>query len=117
MSRSLLRSLALYSRWNRPIIPFSAPVVKRVRFYSHDEQSKPQDQENDAASPADDDVGREELKRRILKFYDDGNMEAIPTILEEILKRKLAGKNDESLLDQLPSNIRPEDLENGEDSD
>lgn len=44
-------------------------------------------------------------------------MEAIPTILEEILKRKLAGKNDESLLDQLPSNIRPEDLENGEDSD
>ncbi|KAF8025220.1 hypothetical protein BT93_F2151 [Corymbia citriodora subsp. variegata] len=116
MSRSLLRIFSLRSQWNRPIISSPASVINRARFYSHDEQNKPQDQENDASHDADD-VGREELKRRILKFYDDGDMEAIPSILEEILKRKLAGKNDESLLDQLPSNVRREDLEGGEDSD
>ncbi|XP_010032324.2 uncharacterized protein LOC104421878 [Eucalyptus grandis] len=116
MSRNLLRSFSLRCQWNRPIISFPSSVINRVRFYSHDEQNKTQDQELDASHDADD-VGREELKTRILKFYDDGNMEAIPSILEEILKRKLAGKNDESLLDQLPSNVRREDLEGGEDSD
>ncbi|KAI3443325.1 uncharacterized protein J3R85_000258 [Psidium guajava] len=115
MSRGLLGSFSLCSQWNRPVISFSGSAINRVRFYSHDEQNKPRDQENDA-SHADDDGG-EELKRRILNFYNDGDLDAIPSILEEILKRKLAGKNDESLLDQLPSNNRREGLGSGEDSD
>ncbi|XP_030537119.1 uncharacterized protein LOC115745691 [Rhodamnia argentea] len=114
MTGSLLRSFSLYSHWNRPIVAFPGSIINRVRFYSHDGHSKPRDQENDA-SHADDDGG-EELKRRILKFYNDGDMDEIPSILEEILKRKLAGKNDESLLDQLPSDVRREDLKSGEDS-
>lgn len=36
-----------------------------------------------------------ELKRRIQKFYD-GDGDAIPSIFEGILKRKLSGKHEES---------------------
>ncbi|KAL4323606.1 hypothetical protein GQ457_11G031090 [Hibiscus cannabinus] len=43
----------------------------------------------------DDDVSKEELKMRIQKFYD-GDDDAIPSIFEGILKRKLSGKHEES---------------------
>ncbi|KAK8680117.1 hypothetical protein V6N13_109071 [Hibiscus sabdariffa] len=42
-----------------------------------------------------DDVSKEELKMRIQKFYD-GDDDAIPSIFEGILKRKLSGKHEES---------------------
>ncbi|KAL6973582.1 hypothetical protein U1Q18_027767 [Sarracenia purpurea var. burkii] len=41
------------------------------------------------------DISNEELKRRIQKYFE-GDEEAIPSIFEAILKRKLAGKHDES---------------------
>ncbi|KAI7743147.1 hypothetical protein M8C21_000172 [Ambrosia artemisiifolia] len=49
----------------------------------------------DNPSDVDDDVTREELKAQIDKFYK-GDFEAIPTIFESILKRKLAGKHQDS---------------------
>ncbi|KAI4324669.1 hypothetical protein MLD38_030136 [Melastoma candidum] len=66
-----------------------------------------------SAGPKDDDgdddeeVTEEELKGRIQRFYD-GDGEALPSIFEAILKRKLAGKNDEGLIDQLPIGGRPD---------
>ncbi|KAK1438631.1 hypothetical protein QVD17_04440 [Tagetes erecta] len=42
-----------------------------------------------------DDVSSAELKAQIDKLYK-GDFEAIPTIFESILKRKLAGKHEES---------------------
>ncbi|KAI3780396.1 hypothetical protein L2E82_10377 [Cichorium intybus] len=41
------------------------------------------------------DVSSEDLKTQIDKFYK-GDFEAIPTIFESILKRKLSGKHEES---------------------
>ncbi|XVF53866.1 hypothetical protein PTKIN_Ptkin05aG0133700 [Pterospermum kingtungense] len=52
----------------------------------------------------DDDVSNEELKKRIQKFFD-GDEDAIPSIFEGILKRKLSGKHEESD-DELMKEIR-----------
>ncbi|PKI60021.1 uncharacterized protein LOC116215673 [Punica granatum] len=73
-----------------------------TEFDSTDESSSTAARPLEEASSSDvDDVTEEELKRRIQKFYE-GDVEAIPSILEGILKRKLAGKNDEDLIEQLP---------------
>ncbi|KAI3735909.1 hypothetical protein L6452_15434 [Arctium lappa] len=50
------------------------------------------------------DVSSAELKTQIDKFYK-GDYEAIPTIFESILKRKLAGKHEESD-DELMNEVR-----------
>ncbi|KAE8675511.1 reticulon-like protein B9-like [Hibiscus syriacus] len=63
----------------------AALIRSQPRFYSTD----------GGGGGDDDDVSTEELKMRIQKFFD-GDVEAIPSIFEGILKRKLTGKHDES---------------------
>ncbi|KAE8735026.1 hypothetical protein F3Y22_tig00000483pilonHSYRG00019 [Hibiscus syriacus] len=63
----------------------AALIRSQPRFYST----------NGGGGDDDDDVSKEELKMRIKKFFD-GDDEAIPSIFEGILKRKLTGKHDES---------------------
>ncbi|OMO49461.1 hypothetical protein COLO4_38537 [Corchorus olitorius] len=59
----------------------SALTRSQLRFYS--------------AKDSDDDVSTEELRMRIQKYYD-GDEEALPSIVEGIMKRKLSGKHEES---------------------
>ncbi|KAK6261379.1 hypothetical protein QUC31_007195 [Theobroma cacao] len=73
----------------RPL--FAALTRSQLRFYS-------------SGSKEDDDVSNEELKMRIQRYFD-GDEEAIPSIFEGILKRKLSGKHEESD-DELMKEIR-----------
>ncbi|XP_047339260.1 uncharacterized protein LOC124942748 [Impatiens glandulifera] len=59
------------------------------------DRKKTQNVEISNQTEADDDVEKEELKTRINKFYE-GDMDAIPSIFEAILKRKLTGKHEDS---------------------
>ncbi|KAK4844407.1 hypothetical protein QYF36_019886 [Acer negundo] len=112
MKRALLRNYSLYSRnflqcpsklnTNQPNI-LSARLASLVRprlFYSSN--SAPTHNNNGSAEF--DDVSNEELKKRIDKYLE-GDEEAIPSIFEAILSRKLAGKHDESD-DELLEEIR-----------
>ncbi|KAI3515662.1 hypothetical protein L1887_14563 [Cichorium endivia] len=58
---------------------------------THQSENKTQ---NEITADAED-VSSEDLKTQIDKFYK-GDFEAIPTIFESILKRKLSGKHEES---------------------
>lgn len=61
-----------------------------------------------------------ELKTQIDKFYK-GDFDAIPTIFESILKRKLAGKHedsdDELMNEFLPPDVKDEDFHSHSNSD
>ncbi|KAJ4909362.1 hypothetical protein Rs2_03983 [Raphanus sativus] len=41
-------------------------------------------------------VSKEELKKRIQSFLEDGDEDALPDLFEAMMKRKLSGKHDES---------------------
>ncbi|XP_052179314.1 uncharacterized protein LOC127792777 [Diospyros lotus] len=60
--------------------------------HSVPETNSPQNEDSSAEV---EDVSKEELKRRIEKYFE-GDEEVIPSIFEAILKRKLTGKHDES---------------------
>ncbi|GAB4827908.1 hypothetical protein Ancab_034792 [Ancistrocladus abbreviatus] len=67
------------------------------------------------------DVTTEELKRRMEKYFE-GDVEALPSIFEAILARKLTGKHEETddeLMEELrsttPSNIQDEDYASDEE--
>ncbi|KVI04479.1 uncharacterized protein LOC112525860 [Cynara cardunculus var. scolymus] len=85
-------------------------------YYSEDEIQN----ENTANE---EDVSSAELRTQIDKFYK-GDIEAIPTIFESILKRKLAGKHEESddeLMNEFrqdqPSEVSDEVFDSDTDSD
>ncbi|KAA8542743.1 hypothetical protein F0562_023895 [Nyssa sinensis] len=66
-----------------------------------------------------DDVSKQELKKRIEKYFE-GDEEAIPSIFEAILKRKLAGKHDETddeLMNEIGDKPFVEDSDEDFDSD
>ncbi|KAG4190916.1 hypothetical protein ERO13_A07G059300v2 [Gossypium hirsutum] len=73
--------------------PLAALTRSQIRFYSTNGDDN-------------DDVSNKELKRRIQKFLD-GDEDAMPSIFEGILKRKLSGKHEESD-DELMKEIRGE---------
>lgn len=50
---------------------------------------------NDNGLQDEDDISKEALKKQIDRFFE-GDEEAFPSIFETILKRKLAGKGEES---------------------
>ncbi|CAN6577884.1 unnamed protein product [Malus baccata var. baccata] len=105
MKRSLLRNVCFYARTRflsppcyNPIpktqlgSPLAASTRPRLSFYSTQSPSPRREASNDAG---DDGVSNEELKMRIDSYYS-GNQEALPSIFEAILKRKLAGKDEET---------------------
>ncbi|KAK1576914.1 hypothetical protein Q3G72_017450 [Acer saccharum] len=113
MKRALLRNNFHYARnflgspsklnTNQPNIlsvRLASLVRPRLRFYS----SNSAPTHNNNGSVEFDDVSNEELKKRIDKYLE-GDEEAIPSIFEAILSRKLAGKHDESD-DELLEEIR-----------
>lgn len=62
------------------------------------------------------DVNNKELKLRIEEYFNKGNEEALPSILEAILKRKLTGKHehtDDELLEEMQ--MKPLDGVNDEE--
>lgn len=88
-----------------PLLPLAASTRSTLSFYSSEssELSSP----NPHKHLSDDDVtdvSSEELKKRIDKYFE-GDVEAIPSIFEAILQRKLAGlmgkKNDDNDDDKL----------------
>ncbi|XVE64018.1 hypothetical protein DITRI_Ditri07aG0067700 [Diplodiscus trichospermus] len=78
------------------LFSIAASTRSQLRFYSSEFHSTKDD--------GDDDVSKNELKLRIQKFFD-GDEDAIPSIFEGILKRKLSGKHEESD-DELMKEIR-----------
>ncbi|XP_031254209.1 uncharacterized protein LOC116112163 isoform X2 [Pistacia vera] len=81
-----------------------------VRFYTSESDSSnfAQTQSNNGGTDVQD-VSNEELKRRIERYFE-GDEEAIPSIFEAILSRKLAGKHEESD-DELMEEIRRKNSE------
>ncbi|KAE8124886.1 hypothetical protein FH972_019731 [Carpinus fangiana] len=111
MKRSLLkhaslgaRSLLLSPSTYRPspsssLAPLAASTQFRVDLHSFESVSSNKSNltqtQKMVFSTDVEDVSDQELKNRIEKFYA-GDAEAVPSIFEAILKRKLAGKDDEA---------------------
>ncbi|KAG6672934.1 hypothetical protein I3842_16G083900 [Carya illinoinensis] len=110
MKRALVRNASLFARnvlLSRPnsrnpsvsIAPLAASNRPRLGlFLSHPDSSNESDltlTRKHLSSICAEDVSDQELKRRIEKFYA-GDAEAVPSIFEAILKRKLAGRHDEA---------------------
>ncbi|KAK3225268.1 hypothetical protein Dsin_005130 [Dipteronia sinensis] len=129
MKRALLRNYFFYARnfvqfpskfnTNQPnILSFrlASLIRPRLRFYS----SNSAPTHNNNGSVEFDDVSNEELKKRIDKYLE-GDEEAIPSIFEAILSRKLAGKHEESdneLLEEIrhkTDHHQDEDIDSEED--
>ncbi|GMH22236.1 hypothetical protein Nepgr_024079 [Nepenthes gracilis] len=128
MRRGLLRNVSLYTRsfLSSPVFSEQHSVLlsKKFRFFSSDNNSldenpKPAPGTSFADSQAKDvksdieDVSNQELKMRIEKYFKDDE-EALPSILEAILARKLSGKH-EGTDDELIDEFRFQPLDNVND--
>ncbi|XP_052479567.1 uncharacterized protein LOC105785400 [Gossypium raimondii] len=128
MKRVLFRGISLtthnilhsYTKTNQNPVhsfnPLTTSTRSRLKFYSSESDSpveKKPDPVIESALVAEahvkdlalsvEDVSNKELKTRIKKYFE-GDEEALPSILEAILRRKLAGKHEESddeLMDEL----------------
>ncbi|CAN8234996.1 unnamed protein product [Cochlearia groenlandica] len=91
LSRIFLHSPAKLRRSNTNIrlVRSIEPVTSRFVFFSSDTNPSP-------CSKPDDVLSKEELKKRIQSFLEDGNEDALPGLFEAIMNRKLSGKHDES---------------------
>ncbi|KAF5730338.1 hypothetical protein HS088_TW20G00711 [Tripterygium wilfordii] len=86
-ARNLLHSVPKKKAIPSPsLVRLAGSNRSRLRLFS----SKSNSPSNDV-----DDVDSQELKRRIDKFYE-GDADAVPSIFEAILKRKLSGKHEDS---------------------
>ncbi|CAA7043171.1 unnamed protein product [Microthlaspi erraticum] len=64
-------------------------TISRFAFFSSES--------NPARGPISDEVvSKEELKKRIKRFLDDGDEDALPFLFAALMDRKLTGKHDES---------------------
>ncbi|XVF18819.1 hypothetical protein REPUB_Repub11eG0056000 [Reevesia pubescens] len=120
MKRALLRGISLTTRSFLPsytkttqnpvhlLTPLAASAPSRLRFFSSESDSPDEKKpdpvaESDSLAPAHvkdvalnvEDVSNKELKTRIEKYFE-GDEEALPSILEAILRRKLVGKHEET---------------------
>ncbi|KAL5748854.1 hypothetical protein ACOSP7_025897 [Xanthoceras sorbifolium] len=143
MRRSLLRNANLYARNlllsppthtskpnNSPFLPLAASTRSRLRLFSsdsndsssNDHNSNPpaesavvvQTQKTDVSIDVED-VSNKELKTRIEKYFK-GDEEALPSILEAILQRKLVGKHEETD-DELVEELRMKPLDDVKDQE
>ncbi|XP_052483162.1 uncharacterized protein LOC105783908 [Gossypium raimondii] len=134
MKRVLFRGISLttrnflhsYTKTNQNPVPSFTPLAastrSRLRFFSSESDSsveKKPDPVLESASVAEahvkdvalpvEDVSNKELKTRIKKYFE-GDEEALPSVLEAILRRKLVGKHEETddeLMDELE--VQPRD--------
>ncbi|KAL9252805.1 hypothetical protein AKJ16_DCAP09002 [Drosera capensis] len=109
------------SSYETPLAPLSTSFLGRRLFSTKDSVDsannlvpvKPHSSMDDV-----EDVSTEELKKRINKFFD-GDEEALPSIFEGIMARKMAGKHDDSddeLMKELQSKTLDgnDEIEHGE---
>ncbi|XP_010537464.1 PREDICTED: uncharacterized protein LOC104812151 [Tarenaya hassleriana] len=101
-----------------------APTRSRLVFFSSesDPSRKPEwgNLPGSRSSGDDEDVSSEELKKRIKSFMDGEDEDALPTIFEAILKRKLSGRHEESdneLMEELQEKHPVDTAEKGDDVD
>ncbi|KAB1212496.1 hypothetical protein CJ030_MR5G001030 [Morella rubra] len=133
MKRCVLRNLTLYTsnllKSPNPgpsLTPLAAPSRPRLRFYSSENHSSGENPsaatdtslaspQNKETSIAVEDVGNKELKTRIEKYFK-GDEEALPSILEAILQRRLTKKHEETD-DELMEELRMKPLDNVNDKE
>ncbi|KAL3512221.1 hypothetical protein ACH5RR_024938 [Cinchona calisaya] len=91
-------------------LPLLTSLSSKLRFFSNDssnenpdpnpspqpENQLPQQPENKEATLDVQDVDNKELKLRIDEYFNKGDEEALPSILEAILQRGLTGKHEET---------------------
>ncbi|KAF3438597.1 hypothetical protein FNV43_RR21360 [Rhamnella rubrinervis] len=143
MKRTLLANISLFAR-NRllspppcnsspssSLIPLAASIPPKLslRLYSSENESSKNESSNEAAYPvpetsltkpekndvAIDDVSNKELNIRIKKYFK-GDEEALPSIMEAILQRKLAGKHEETD-DEMMEDLQMQPLEDVNDKE
>ncbi|KAG6672933.1 hypothetical protein I3842_16G083800 [Carya illinoinensis] len=134
MKRLLLRNVAFYThnilKSPKPC-PSLAPLapsttLPRLRFYSSENDSSGENptpapetslatSQNKDSSVAVEDVSNKDLKTRIEKYFK-GDEEALPSILEAILQRKLAGKHEDTD-DELMEELRMKPLDDVKDKE
>ncbi|KAM3268748.1 hypothetical protein P3S67_030712 [Capsicum chacoense] len=127
MKRSLAKNTHLYWRSllmpNRCSAAAATSVLPSCRLFtskSSNQADAGSNDTNDDNLQHEDDISNKALKKKIDRFYE-GDDEAFSSIFEAILKRKLAGKSEESdeeLMNEIQAQPRQHDVSNGEsDSD
>ncbi|KAH9604515.1 hypothetical protein KSS87_005917 [Heliosperma pusillum] len=141
MRRALFKNVSLYARTfnSSPQIPHYQTLnlipkfnlLKSFRFLSSESDSSDQNPNSSSPSPPDEetsleipqetnadfvveDVTNQELKSRIEKYFK-GDEEALPSILEAILSRKLTGKHEDTD-DEITEEFRYAPLDNVDDA-
>ncbi|KAL1216840.1 hypothetical protein V5N11_025329 [Cardamine amara subsp. amara] len=91
LARNFLQSPATsrHSKIQNRVVPLLNRSTSRFVFFSS--QSDPASNLN-----SEEVVSKEELKKRIQSFLDDGDEDALPDLFEAMMIRKLSGKHDES---------------------
>ncbi|AAF24846.1 hypothetical protein AtNW77_Chr1g0075321 [Arabidopsis thaliana] len=93
LARNILHSPANFRhlRINNPrvVVPLFERAISRFVFFSSESDSSRGFRTEEVLS-------KEELKKRIQSFLDDGNEDAIPDLFEALMIRKLSGKHDDS---------------------
>ncbi|ANM58211.1 coiled-coil protein [Arabidopsis thaliana] len=115
LARNILHSPANFRhlRINNPrvVVPLFERAISRFVFFSSESDSSRGFRTEEVLS-------KEELKKRIQSFLDDGNEDAIPDLFEALMIRKLSGKHDDSddeVMDVV--HIESDDLRDGDSSD
>ncbi|KAG2313254.1 hypothetical protein Bca4012_027840 [Brassica carinata] len=73
------------------VVPSIHRVASRFAFFSSEPNSAAR-----GSGSSDEVVSKEELKKRIRSFLEDGDEDALPDLFEAMMTRKLSGKHDES---------------------
>ncbi|XP_060205517.1 uncharacterized protein LOC132633250 [Lycium barbarum] len=125
MKRTLAKNVLLFSR--SLLMPKPNPYLATSsfwpncvrRFTSKSSNGSNSGHNNDNNLQEEEDISNKALKQQIDKFFE-GDEEAFPSIFEAILKRKLAGKSEESdeqLMNQLQAQPRQHDSAANRESD
>ncbi|KAG7582401.1 Ribosomal protein S24/S35 mitochondrial conserved domain [Arabidopsis suecica] len=116
-----------------PNVPFLAPIPSpaplKFRFFSSESDSSgensttaPDSSPTESSDTKDlvvEDVSNKELKSRIEKYFNEGNEDALPGVIEALLQRRLADKHaetDDELLEKIETlpfkdDVKDEDFE------
>ncbi|ESQ48085.1 hypothetical protein EUTSA_v10020806mg [Eutrema salsugineum] len=129
-ARRLLLSPRITHRSCSANVPFCAPIAApfplKPRLFSSESGENPTTapessptESSEKKELAVEDVSNKELKSRLEKYFNEGNEDALPGIIEALLKRRLVDKHEETddeLMDSLESqpfkdDVKDEDFE------
>ncbi|KAK1279666.1 hypothetical protein QJS04_geneDACA002978 [Acorus gramineus] len=118
MKRAISTSLSLSTLRRRHLLPPPPPLflLQKLRLFSSDDQTPPSEPTTaEADAPEVEDVGNEEFKRRIERYFR-GDESALPSILEAVMARHRSGKHEETD-DELMEELRMKPIEGVRDSE